>query len=126
MLDVELLGDRGVLVLKPAGALEASDFERAAAIVDPVIARDGRLAGVLIHARRFPGWKDVAALRSHLRFVRDRHRRIARLAVATDGAVARFLPAIAGLFVAPEVRRFPFDGKDEALRWLEGAAASRR
>ena len=121
MLRAELLADPGVLVLTPEGSLTAADFARVRALAEPVIAREGRLAGVLVRARAFPGWAGFGAMLSHLRFVRDHHRKIARVAVATDAAVLSVLPAIAKHFVAAEIRRFGYDEKDQALAWLAEA-----
>ncbi len=58
MLKHEFLRDDGILVLKPDGALEASDFERVACELDPYIEEQGDLRGLLIEAESFPGWDD--------------------------------------------------------------------
>ncbi len=78
MLKHELLRDDGILVLKPGGALEASDFERVARELDPYIEERGDLRGLLIEAESFPGWSDFAAFISHLRFIRDHHQHTPR------------------------------------------------
>jgi hypothetical protein len=87
-------------------------------MVDPYIEQHGKLKGLLIHANNFPGWSDFAALVSHLRFVRDHHRQIERIAVATDSGVLSVLPRIASHFVAAEVQHFEYADRDAALRWL--------
>jgi SpoIIAA-like len=118
MLHSELLADEAVLVLAPDGPLAAADFTRVAALVDPYLERHGRLKGLMIHTRHFPGWGDFAALVAHLRFVRDHHRRIERIAAVTDSGVLTVLPRIANHFVAAEVRHFEYADRDAALRWL--------
>jgi len=118
MLHSEILTDQAVLVLTPAGPLTAADFTRIAALVDPYIVQHGKLKGLLIDASRFPGWDDFAALVSHLRFVRDHHRQIERIAIATDSGVLSVLPRIASHFVAAEVQHFDYADRDAALRWL--------
>ena len=77
MLKHELLRDDGILVSKPGGALEASDFERVARELDPYIEERGDLRGLLIEAESFPGGCDFASFISHLRFIRDHHHHIA-------------------------------------------------
>jgi hypothetical protein len=118
MMKSELLADQAVLALSPDGPLAAADFTRIAGMVDPYIEQHGKLKGLLIHASNFPGWSDFAALVSHLRFVRDHHRQIERIAVATDSGVLSVLPRIASHFVAAEVRHFEYAERDAALRWL--------
>ena len=53
------------LMVRPAGALGAKDFETFAAAVEA----EGRLRGLLIHATRFSVWNGFAGLRARLRFV---------------------------------------------------------
>ena len=62
MLQHELLRDRGILILKPDGALRAEDFTALAAAVDPYIEQNGKLNGLMIEAPSFPGWENFAAL----------------------------------------------------------------
>jgi hypothetical protein len=80
MMQYELLRDQGVLTLKPDGALRAEDFVALASAVDPYIEQHGELNGLMLEAQSFPGWDDFAALVSHVRFVRDHHRRLRRIA----------------------------------------------
>ncbi|MCX7892812.1 MAG: STAS/SEC14 domain-containing protein [Burkholderiales bacterium] len=119
MIHFELLRDRGILVVTPTGPLEQADFELLAREVDPYIAAHGRLAGLMIYAKSFPGWESFGALVSHLRFVGGHHRRIARVAAVTDSGFLTIVPKVVAHFVSAEVRHFDFDAKDRALAWLE-------
>ena len=58
MVNHELLRAEGILIIRPVAALEASDFQSIAQEVDPYIASNGKLHGVMIDAKGFPGWKD--------------------------------------------------------------------
>jgi hypothetical protein len=118
MINIELLTDQAVLVLTPSGPLTVADFTRIAAMVDPYIEQHGKLKGLLIHASSFPGWDDFAGFISHLRFVRDHHQKIERIAIAADSGVLTVLPRIASHFVAAEVQHFDYADRDAALRWL--------
>ncbi len=119
MIKVDLLRDKGIVVLTPQGALETGDFLGVAKIVDPFILEKGKLKGVLIDAPAFPGWDSFGALIEHLKFVRDHHRQIERVAAVTDSAFLRIAPRIAEHFAHPEVRAFSGGEKDRALEWLE-------
>lgn len=119
MMHHELLGERGILVITPDGALRAEDFSALAAAVDPWIEQHGDLRGLLIDAPSFPGWDNFAALVSHLRFVRDHHRRIRRIAVVSDSALLSVAPRIASHFVRAQVRTFDAAERVAALAWLE-------
>jgi len=124
MIGFELLSDKGIVILSPDGPLEEADFLRLAEEVDPYIAANGRLTGLMIRARSFPGWASFGALVSHLRFVKDHHRKIARIAAVTDDHLLKILPAIASHFVAADIRQFPSSEEAQAIAWLQGGDAA--
>lgn len=125
MISFELLRDKGIAILSPDGALEEADFRRLAAEIDPYIASNGRLTGLMIRVKSFPGWSSFGALISHLRFVRDHHHKIGRIAAVTDDQLLKIMPSIASHFVAAEIRQFPADQEAQAMDWLQdgGTAA---
>lgn len=120
MLYYELHKDEGILLLKPKGPLAASDFENVANEVDPYILGHGKLNGVLIDAETFPGWSNFSALLAHLRFVKDHHRKVEKVAAVSDSQVLSILPHVAKHFVKAEVRHFDYADRDAALAWLRG------
>lgn len=118
MISYELLRDRGILIVTPEGPLDKTDFEALAREVDPYIEAQGKLNGLLIAARLFPGWKDFAALLSHLRFVKNHHQKIKKVAAVTDSGFLSVMPHIVDHFVDAEVKYFAYRDKDCALDWL--------
>jgi hypothetical protein len=123
MIQCELLRDRGILMVAPEGPLEANDFKQVAALVDPWIAENGALKGLMIRAPTFPGWESFGGLLAHLRFVRDHHRHIERVAAVTDSAFLKIAPLIAQHFADPEIRVFGSDEGAHAMTWLETGTA---
>ncbi len=119
MIGVELLPDKGILIITPEGALSADDFHKAAAVADPYTAEKGQLTGLMIRATSFPGWASFASLVEHMKFVRDHHRKIARIAAVTDSGFIRIARTVAQHFAQPEIRQFPHDQQARALAWLE-------
>lgn len=109
----------GILVVQPVHPLRRVDFHELVGKVDPWIEEHGALRGLLIDAPKFPGWENFAGFQSHLCFVKNHHRTIRRIAVASESAFLTALPAVARHFVKAEIRRFDAGEKDEALRWLE-------
>jgi hypothetical protein len=118
MIQHQLIDDESILIIAPQGPLGSDDFKALAAEIDPKIERTGRLQGLMIEAKSFPGWEDFSAMMAHLRFVRDHHRNIRRVAVVSDSPVLAFLPRLASHFVAAEVRHFPYGERAGALDWL--------
>ena len=119
MLQFELVRDRKILVITPDGPLDKEDFERLASAVDPFIASNGKLNGVMVYTKSFPGWSSFAAFVSHIKFVGNHHREIKRIAAVTDSGFLRIVPRIADHFVQAEIKHFDFDQKDKALAWIE-------
>lgn len=109
--------ETGVILVEPHGPLRATDFDALAAVVDPWIEAHGDLHGLVIHARSFPGWADFASLFRHVHFVRDHQRRIRRIALALDGAVAELGAHLGDHFVQAQVKRFDYDDLPAALAW---------
>jgi len=118
MLSYELLRDKGILLLRPQGPLQASDFASVVKIVDPYIEQAGKLRGVMVEAPSFPGWDSFAAFVSHMRFIRDHHQQIAKVAAVSDSAVLSFAPKIGKHFVKAELRHFHSNEREAALAWL--------
>lgn len=110
--------ESGVLIVQPSGPLTKDDFESLAGKANLWIEEHGSLKGILIDAPEFPGWKDFAGLQSHIRFVRDHHKHIERLAVASDSSFLSALPVVARHFVKAEIRRFEAGDTEAALNWL--------
>jgi len=121
-----LIPSRGVLVLEVERPLRASDFDALASTADAWIREHGRLSGLVVHAREFPGWENFAGLVRHLRFVREHHRVIERVALAADSRLASLGPRIAEHFVAAEVRHFAYDEIDAAIEWASQETARPR
>jgi hypothetical protein len=53
-----------------------------------------------------------------LRFVRQHHRNIKRVALVTDSSLLTIMPRIASHFVSAQVRTFGSAQRGEALAWL--------
>jgi hypothetical protein len=119
MIRFEPLPDRNVLVASPDGPLEKADFERFSNELDAFNRSGRKLAGLMIEARSFPGWSDLAALTAHLKFVLEHHRQIDRIAVVTRSPLLKIAPHIGGLVVHPQIRHFESEERDSALAWLE-------
>ena len=118
MLNYDLRYDDGILVLKPEGPLQAQDFKTLARAVDAYLDGRGALRGVMIDAPGFPGWRNFGALVAHLKFVRQHHRQIEKVAVVSDSGVAAAIPHIANHFVHAQIKHFEAAQHGVAWTWL--------
>jgi hypothetical protein len=112
-----------ILYLRPKGALEQGDFAQLAKTVDPHIERSGDLKGLIIDAPAFPGWDSLGAMAAHLRFVRDHHRRIRKVALVTDSVLGNVAERLASHFVSAEIRHFAAGDTEAAKQWVIGSAS---
>jgi len=117
VLEHTLDAANGILVLRPKSALEKDDFVQLAKTVDPYLEKSGKLSGVIVDAPKFPGWESLGALAAHIRFVRDHHKLIKKIAIVTDAAMGNVAERLASHFVAAEVKHFPAGQFEAAKRW---------
>jgi hypothetical protein len=121
----QLLSPEGMLILEPDAPLEAADFEGLVREIDPYIAKHGKLSGLLIHAKAFPGWANPEAFLAHMQFIKSHHQKIVRLAMVTDSKLLSELPKIAAHLIDVQVKHFSESQYEDALSWLkEGTPVS--
>ncbi len=120
MLTVKIDEANGLALLEPDGPLSRQDFESAATVIDPYIKKTGHLNGLVIYTKSFPGWESFAALFSHLRFVKEHHKKVSRVALATDSKVRNFAEKVASHFVNAEIKVFPYQDVAQAREWVAG------
>lgn len=117
-----LLPDAGVMVVEVKQALRAQDFDSLTVTADTWIEAHGNLHGLVIHAREFPGWENLGALVRHVRFVRDHHRKVERIALAVDSKLATLAPHVAEHFIHADVKSFGYAELDAAIAWARDAS----
>lgn len=118
MISFIIMREEGIVIIEPAGALEGSDFERLTREVDAYVAEKGTVNGLIIHTREFPGWESFSAFTHHMKFVKNHHQKIKRVAVVTDSKFMSVAPNIANHFVSAEVKHFPYSDMDAAKEWI--------
>ena len=118
MIDYTLDKEHSILHLRPQSSLAKEDFAALAKAVDPHIEKTGGLAGIIVDAAKFPGWDSFAALAAHLRFVREHHKKVKKIAVVTDSAFGNLGEKLASHFVAAEIKHFPAQQAEAARKWI--------
>lgn len=120
MIESSLDTAHSIFYVRPKSALEQADFAKLAEKVDPFIEATGGLRGLIIEAPTFPGWESFGAMAAHVRFVRDHHRRIEKIAIVTDSALGNVAEHLASHFVSAQIRRFAAGELDSAKQWIMG------
>ncbi len=118
MIEYTLDKERSTVHVRVNGPLQKQDFEELTKTVDPFIEKTGKLAGLILETTSFPGWENIGAAICHLRFVRDHHKKVNKVAVVTDSVLGRLAEQIASHFVAAEIKRFPAGQLEAAKTWI--------
>lgn len=121
MLNFSIMQVEGILLLRPSAPLSKEDFASLNADVDAYLSEHAKLHGVLIHAKGFPGWENFGAFTAHMHFVREHHKQVERIAVATDTPLAGMAELLAKHFTSADVQHFSFADDALALEWLQAA-----
>lgn len=118
-----VLPDSKVLLVEVNKPLRTQDFDALALTVDTWLDTHHALPGIVIHTRRFPGWENVGGLLRHVRFVRDHHRKVNRVALAADSTLAALVPHLAQHFIHAEVKGFGYHELQAAIAWAANPAS---
>ena|SRR5689334_5670831 len=118
MIESSLDTARSILYLRPKSALKEEDFIELGKTVDPYIQSNGDLAGIIVEAAGFPGWDSLGAMAAHLRFVRDHHKRIRKIAVVTDASLGSLAEKLGAHFVSATIKHFPAGSIPAAQQWI--------
>jgi hypothetical protein len=118
MIDIKLIESKGIVVVEPKDPLDEADFIDLTKLVDVYLKTNRKLNGIIIRAEEFPGWKSFGSFVKHIRFVRDHHRQIEKVALVTDSFIGKIVPFLSGHFVSAEIKNFPFEAIGDATEWI--------
>ena len=118
-LHITLNKETHILTLEPRGVLTEADFETLSKIVDPYLAEGNKLKGLMIKTKNFPGWDSLTAIKGHINFIKQHHKKIDKLAFVTDSSLIDVMKTIAGVLVHPTIKEFKYNASEEAYKWLK-------
>ncbi|NOY70798.1 MAG: STAS/SEC14 domain-containing protein [Gammaproteobacteria bacterium] len=118
MLNINFDEANNIAILEPDAELSEKDFTSAARIIDQYLEKSGSLNGVIIHVKTFPGWDSFSALVTHLKFIKEYHKRVSNLAVVTDSSIGFFAERVGSHFINAKVKKFDFNEFDKSVKWI--------
>jgi hypothetical protein len=83
-----------------------------------LLKKPGGLAGLIIAAPSFPGWKSLGAMAKHFCFVQDHHKYITKVGLVTDSVLGNVAEHLASHFVSAEIKHFPAGQCEAATQWI--------
>ena len=117
MIEIHRENHSNLLTAQISGEIAASDWDQVAPTIDQAILECGEIV-LLVDAREFDGWQDLAAARAHIAFVKAHHNHVDRVAVLAPQQWQHWLVALARHFVSAQVKAFEPQHSDAALDWL--------
>jgi hypothetical protein len=121
-----LIPESQIIVVEVKQPLRAQDFDALALTADTWLDTHHELHGLVIHTREFPGWENIASLLRHVRFVRDHHHKVHRVALAADSKLAALAPHLAEHFIQAEVKTFGYNELEAAIAWAQSPTGRRQ
>lgn len=106
--------------IEPIEPLSQQDFQQLTTAIDGLITEKGSLNGIIISTPKFPGWENFSGMLAHLKFVKDHHLKVKKIALVTDTLLADIAEKLVSHFIAAEIKHFPYDAVTEAKRWVLG------
>jgi len=123
MLNINLDLEKNIVVLEPDDKLTEKDFVHARNIIDEHLhLKDQTIEGIIIHSEHFPGWEDFTALIAHLKFVKDHHKQVKKVALVTDSKLSKIAEVLGSHFVAAQIKSFPHQQIADAKNWISSHA----
>jgi SpoIIAA-like len=116
MLNAQFDGD--VLKVQPGGPITTDDVRTLTRTVDDYLTDHPKIDGVMMQTRTFPGFASMGSFADYARFIADNRRKVQRVALVTDFALAPVAEFMANHVVGVKMRHFPFADDKAALAWL--------
>src|SRR5262249_4646115 len=116
MLNAQFDGD--VLKVQPSGPISSEDVTALTRTVDDYLTAHPKIDGVMVQTRKFPGFASMGSFADYARFITDHHKKVQRIALVTDFALAPVAEFMANHVVGVKMRHFPFAEDKAALAWL--------
>jgi hypothetical protein len=118
MISIELDREAAIAVLQLQGELREKDFDLITKVIDPYIIEHGKLNGLIINTKDFPGWNFLGAMVEHFKFVKSHEKKLTHVALVTDSPIGDLMGILAKFFVSADVKHFDYDEFTKAQEWI--------
>ena len=119
MMDISIDNKNSIAILEPKGALSEEDFKYAKSVIDPYIEENGNLKAIIIYVENFPGWDSFSGFTSHMKFIKEHHKKVSYVIFVTDSTLVDIVEPVTKHFVNAEVKTFAFKELESAKEWVK-------
>ena len=117
-IKITLQKESKIAILELEKSLSKDDFLYAKSIIDPFIKENEKLNGIIIYTKDFPYWDSFSGFISHMKFIKNHHQDVKKLAFVTDSFVGEVGEHLGSHFISAEVKNFDFNALQEAKEWI--------
>jgi SpoIIAA-like len=119
MITIEKHDRHNIFVLTPAKAITSDDIAQLNRQINDYINAHDKVPNLVLRAERVPVWENFEALTDHIKFVRNHHRLVKKVAIVSDAKLVWLVRPVVDSFTGAKVRRFSADAFDKAYAWAK-------
>jgi hypothetical protein len=119
VLHIDIRARDNVFIVTPEGSISADQIDDLATRVNTYINETDRVPNLVLHTKSVPHWSNFNALKTHLRFIKNHHRVVAKVAIVSDVKLLWLAKSLVDHFVGAKVRRFDEEAIDDAIAWAQ-------
>ncbi|PRY20473.1 SpoIIAA-like protein [Aliiruegeria haliotis] len=116
-MSIEIDSVSNVATVTPDKRLTEADIKELKQRIDDYINEQDKVPNLVVQANEAPIWEDVAAMSSHIAFVKQHHQLVKKVAIVSDSAFISMARPLVDVFTAAKVRHFGTDALDDAANW---------
>jgi len=121
MIHTHLDEERNIIHISPDGKLQTADFDTLTQTINARINRVDKVPAIVIETRHRPHWESFKALLHHLKFIKEYHKLVPKVAIVSDSKALSIARSLADHFTQAKVRYFPSDLALQAVDWASAS-----
>ena len=116
-MKIETQERENLFIISPEHKISHKDIETLVEVMNQYINENDKVPNLVIVTASAPTWESFEALKSHVAFVHERQKMVAKVAFVTDSVLLSLAQPLADLFTGAKIRRFKQDAYDDAVNW---------
>jgi SpoIIAA-like len=117
MITIEKHERHNIFVLTPPKSITSDDIAELNRQMNDYVNAHDKVPNLVLRADQVPAWKNFEALADHIKFVKNHHRLVKKVAIVSDDRLIWLVRPVVDAFTGAKVRRFSADAFDKAYAW---------
>lgn len=121
MINTNIHDEQNVISIMPVGKVSEAEFDALANTINRYINERDQVPGLVIEARHLPHWDSFSAFLRHMKFIKNHHKVVKKVAIVGDGHTLQILPSLVDHFVSAKLRHYRAEQVADAIAWAAAA-----